>query len=172
MLQSCFLITMRYTHSRVGVGTRTGSNWPIPWVFTRFSSFPEFLRHTLCNNSDLQPRGSIMERRNRSKAWLHFTKQDENSAMCNQCNAVISCKGANTSNMLKHLSTQHGIKYQECVRPPVYECQVSTRTQEVENIYLDYNFFVHDILSRCCSVCLSWICSCSQSFAWHKFGKK
>ena len=28
--------------------------------------------------------------------------------------AVISCKGANTSNMLKHLSSQHGIKYQEC----------------------------------------------------------
>ena len=26
-----------------------------------------------------------MERRKRSKTWLHFTKQDENSAMCNQC---------------------------------------------------------------------------------------
>lgn len=34
--------------------------------------------------------------------------------MCNQCNAVILCKDANTSNMQKHLSTQHGIKYQEC----------------------------------------------------------
>ena len=64
------------------------------------------LRHSLCDNSDFQPRGSIVERR-------HFTKQDEISAMCNQCNA-ISCKGANTSNMLKHLSYQHGIKHQEC----------------------------------------------------------
>ena len=55
-----------------------------------------------------------MKRRRRSKAWLHFTRQDEISAVCNQCSAVISCKGAVTSNMLKHLSTQHGIKYQEC----------------------------------------------------------
>ena len=53
-----------------------------------------------------------MKRRKRSIAWLHFTKQDAISAVCNQCNAVISCKGAVTSNMLKHLSTQHGIKYQ------------------------------------------------------------
>ena len=55
-----------------------------------------------------------MERRRRSKAWLHFTSKDENSAVYNQCNAVKSCKGANTSNMPKHLSTPHGIKYQEC----------------------------------------------------------
>ena len=49
-----------------------------------------------------------MERRKRSKVWLHFTKRDENAAVCNQCNAAISCKGANTSNMLKHLSTRGG----------------------------------------------------------------
>ena len=71
------------------------------------------LRLTVCDDSDFQPRSSMMERRIRSKAWLHFTKQDENSAVCNQCNAVISCQSANTSNVLTHLSTQHGprIKY-------------------------------------------------------------
>ena len=37
------------------------------------------------------------------------------NALCNQCNAVILCKCANTSNMLKHLSTQNGFKYQEYV---------------------------------------------------------
>ena len=49
-----------------------------------------------------------MERRKRSKVWLHFTKRNANAAVCNQCNAAISCKGANTSNMLKHLSTRGG----------------------------------------------------------------
>lgn len=57
---------------------------------------------------------TIMERRKRSKAWLHFTKRDANYAVCNQCGISISCKGSNTSNMLKHLSCQHGIKLQEC----------------------------------------------------------
>ncbi|XP_073728045.1 E3 SUMO-protein ligase ZBED1-like [Misgurnus anguillicaudatus] len=54
-----------------------------------------------------------MERKKRSKAWLYFTKRDENHAVCNNCKAVISCKGANTSNMLKHMLT-HGTKLQEC----------------------------------------------------------
>ena len=63
-------------------------------------------------------------------AWLHFTKQDQNSSV--QC-----------CNIVKPAKT----------------------TQTVELIYLDYIFFLHYILSRCCSVCLSWICSCSQSCA-------
>lgn len=62
--------------------------------------------------------GGNMELRNRPRAWLHFGKKGgENTAVCDQGNTVISCGGANTSNMQKLLSTQHGIKLQECVRP-------------------------------------------------------
>ncbi|KAK0153099.1 hypothetical protein N1851_005233 [Merluccius polli] len=87
----------------------------------RFPVFPKFCVAVHCVTVDAtaqtfqqQGSSSIMERRRRSKVWLHFTKRDECTAVCNQCNAAISCKGANTSNMLKHLSTKHGIKYQDC----------------------------------------------------------
>ena len=80
----------------------------------RFPVFPKFCVAVHCVTVDAmaqtfqQQGSSIMERRKRSKVWLHFTKRDENAAVCNQCNAAISCKGANTSNMLKHLSTRGG----------------------------------------------------------------
>ena len=38
-------------------------------------------------------------------------------------------------------------------------------------ICLDYIFFLHYILSKRCSICLSWICSCSQSCADINLGK-
>lgn len=54
-----------------------------------------------CDARLLQPGGNMEQR-------LH-------TAVCNQCNAVISRRGANTSNMQKHLSTRHGIKFQGCL---------------------------------------------------------
>ncbi|CAL8322512.1 unnamed protein product [Gadus morhua 'NCC'] len=72
--------------------------------------------------------------RKRSQVWFHFTKRKENSAVCNQCNAIISCKGANTSNMLKHLSTKHGIKSQEChVFKSLHTSQTSSTMSSVDN---------------------------------------
>ena len=53
-------------------------------------------------------------RKKRSKAWLHFTRKDDTIATCNSCKVSISSKGGTTSNMQKHLATQHGIHLQEC----------------------------------------------------------
>lgn len=53
--------------------------------------------------------GIMAVTKKRSKTWLHF-----NSAACNVCKMMISTEGGNTSNMQKHLSTQHEFKFQEC----------------------------------------------------------
>ncbi|XP_063748274.1 E3 SUMO-protein ligase ZBED1-like isoform X3 [Eleginops maclovinus] len=51
----------------------------------------------------------------RSKVWLHFTlHKDGNRAFCNHCKLLITSAGGNTSNMHKHLRTQHGINFNEC----------------------------------------------------------
>lgn len=48
-------------------------------------------------------------RRRRSKAWLHFTKENDEAA---KCTTVISCKGGRTTNMIKHLQS-HGVDLTE-----------------------------------------------------------
>ena len=40
----------------------------------------------------------------RSKAWLHFTKIDANSAQCNICQKVIAAKASNTTNLINYLT--------------------------------------------------------------------
>src|SRR4029434_2177 len=40
--------------------------------------------------------------------------KNDTYATCNLCKKSISSKGGNTTNMNKHLNTQHGIKLQEC----------------------------------------------------------
>ena len=57
---------------------------------------------------------NMASRQKRSKVWLYFTKKDKTRASCNACRAVITSKGGNTSNMLKHLTTQHAITLYEC----------------------------------------------------------
>ncbi|XP_033480950.2 E3 SUMO-protein ligase ZBED1-like isoform X1 [Epinephelus lanceolatus] len=56
-----------------------------------------------------------MPKAKRSKVWLHFTSKDADSAACNKCSKAILCKGGNTSNLIKHLTT-HGIflKAEQC----------------------------------------------------------
>ena len=55
-------------------------------------------------------------RKKRSKVWLHCTKKDEETASCNHCAASLSCKGGNTSSMLKHLEGVHDLKVREPCR--------------------------------------------------------
>ena len=124
------------------------------WFFLTILSFPclhevfrfswnfalQYICVTLCENSDLQPRGSIMERRKRSKAWLHLTKQDEKSVQC--CNNLYGCKYQQHAKTSVYPSWNQ-VPRMSWVRPPT----------------------LHYTLSRCSSVCLSWICSCSQSCA-------
>lgn len=101
-----------------------------------------------------------MERKKRSKVWLYFTKRDEYAAVCNQCKTVISCKGANTSNMQKHLSTKHGVKLQEChvfdrlqtgatatAAASVAERRTSSSGQNDGNVHIKY-----PALARCCFI--------------------
>ncbi|CAL8375385.1 unnamed protein product [Arctogadus glacialis] len=100
----------------------------------RFPVYAKNLATTLRAPTTFKQQGSIVESRKRSQVWLHFTKRNENSAVCNQCNAIISCKGANTSNMLKHLSTKHGIKSQEChVFKSLHTSQTSATVSSVDN---------------------------------------
>lgn len=68
------------------------------------------LCHTLHTKSALQM-SSIMKRRKRLNDWRHFTKQDEYSAVCRPCSAVLPCKYQYSTNMLKYLSTQHETEY-------------------------------------------------------------
>lgn len=49
-----------------------------------------------------------------SQAWLHFSKKDDTGASCSICKMIISTKGRDSTNMLKHLSIQHGLNVQEC----------------------------------------------------------
>src|SRR4029434_8181001 len=49
-----------------------------------------------------------------SKVWLYFTQKDDHRATCNACKTSLSSKGRNTTNMQKHLSTQHAITLQKC----------------------------------------------------------
>ena len=44
-------------------------------------------------------------RKKRAKAWLYFTRKDDNIATCNSCQVSISSKGGTTTNMQKHLAT-------------------------------------------------------------------
>jgi len=53
---------------------------------------------------------NMAARQKRCKVWLYFTKKDNNRASCNTCRA----KGGNTSNMQKHLTTQHVITLHKC----------------------------------------------------------
>ena len=87
-------------HATLGVGIENRFRTCFFCLFFLKFCIAVHLRHTLCDNSDLQLWGSIMERRKRSKARLHFTKQDENSAVCNQCNAVVSGKDGSTKTVL------------------------------------------------------------------------
>lgn len=38
----------------------------------------------------------------------------EGDELCNQCNDVVSCRGANTSDVPTRRSSRHGIELQEC----------------------------------------------------------
>lgn len=57
--------------------------------------------------------GVFEERKRWSKAWFHFMKKDDNSACRNVFIMVVVSQGGNTSNTLKHLSMQHGLKFHE-----------------------------------------------------------
>ncbi|KAJ7990589.1 hypothetical protein DPEC_G00301970, partial [Dallia pectoralis] len=56
----------------------------------------------------------ILVTQKRSKVWLYFTRKDANAVICNSCKSLISAKGGTTSNMQKHLATQHAIRLQDC----------------------------------------------------------
>src|SRR4029434_2229078 len=55
----------------------------------------------------------MASRQRRSKVRLYFTRKDDQRATCTACKTSISSKGGNTTNMQKHLSTQHSITLQE-----------------------------------------------------------
>lgn len=74
---------------------------------------------TMTSNLRIYTVGNLQQRvmagrKKWSKAWLHFTKKDDNSASNNMCKMIMSDKGGNTSIILKHLSTQHRLKFEEC----------------------------------------------------------
>ncbi|KAJ8010116.1 hypothetical protein DPEC_G00071650 [Dallia pectoralis] len=56
----------------------------------------------------------ILVTQKRSKVWLYFTRKDANAVICNSCKSLISAMGGTTSNMQKHLATQHAIRLQDC----------------------------------------------------------
>ena len=61
------------------------------------------------------------KRQQKSKVWLHFQRQVKNDehAKCMKCDAIVSCKGGNTSVMRKHLKAIHDISLGTCT---VFDC--------------------------------------------------
>ena len=57
---------------------------------------------------------NMVLRQKRSEVWLYFTKNDNIRASCNMYRAVITSTEGNTSNMMKHLTTRHGITLHIC----------------------------------------------------------
>lgn len=55
---------------------------------------------------NIQTENVMVARKKRAKAWLHFKKKDDNRAACNVFKMIIK--------MLKHLPSQHRLKFQEC----------------------------------------------------------
>ncbi len=74
--------------------------------------------------SNCQPHASmLLETLNKNYSWrrernsetgLHFIKRDDFISDSNVCKMMISSKSGSTSNLLKHLFMQHGLKFQEC----------------------------------------------------------
>ena len=109
--------------SRLGMGIenrflfRTGSQWT-----DSLESSAKFFNNSAngslcrwaCANLLIQTPANMATRQKRSKVWLYFTRKNYNNATCNACKKSISSKGGNTTNMKKHLNTQHGMKLQEC----------------------------------------------------------
>ncbi|KAJ8000088.1 hypothetical protein DPEC_G00201220, partial [Dallia pectoralis] len=56
----------------------------------------------------------ILVTQKRSKVWLYFTRKDAHAVICNICKSLISAMGGTTSNMQKHLATQHANRLQDC----------------------------------------------------------
>ena len=97
-----------------------------------------YASHAMCVASPVQPavnsKHGAQAVYNSSKVWLHFTKKDDNRATCNTCKVDISSKGGNTTNMQKHLRSQHAISINECcvfdpLRTNVSESQPSSSSK-------------------------------------------
>lgn len=53
----------------------------------------------------------------RSKIWHFFTKESENKAKCDLCHSLYSIKGGSTTNLNKHLKTNHHPSYDNLFSP-------------------------------------------------------
>ncbi|XP_058496961.1 uncharacterized protein LOC131467205 isoform X2 [Solea solea] len=53
------------------------------------------------------------QRAKRSKAWAHYTRLTGDTASCNICRKIISNKGGNTSNLIKHVQLRHFINVRQ-----------------------------------------------------------
>src|SRR4029434_2947838 len=56
----------------------------------------------------------MASRQRRLKVWLYSTRKDDHRATSIACKTSILSTGGNSTNMQKHLSTQHAITLQEC----------------------------------------------------------
>ena len=56
----------------------------------------------------------LIQRDGNREPVLVEKRKDDHRATCNACKMSISSKGGNTTNMQKHLSTQHAITLQKC----------------------------------------------------------
>src|SRR4029434_9238184 len=56
----------------------------------------------------------MASRQRRLKVWLYSTRKDDHRATSIACKTSILSTGGNSTNMQKHLSTQHAITLQKC----------------------------------------------------------
>src|SRR4029434_4276997 len=90
-----------------------------PIVWNRQPNSLTVLLSVLCGVAHAQTflvSSSDCSKHGRSVLKFGSISHDKNDtyATCNLCKKSISSKGGNTTNMNKHLNTQHGIKLQEC----------------------------------------------------------
>ena len=64
--------------------------------------------------------------------WEHYTKVvgSRDSATCNHCGAVLSCKDASTSNLSRHLERVHAVANEERKRKEADESEARTQARD------------------------------------------
>ena len=141
---------------------RTGSQW-IDSLESIAKFFNDSANGSLCRCACadllLQTAANMATRQKRSKVWLYFTRQNDNNATCNACKKSISSKGGNTTNMKKHLNTQHGLKLQEC---HVFDACSSAANVSASSLFLTIQGKLLKVITTTCVKQFAFIV-CSRS---------
>src|SRR4029434_3789019 len=112
---------------------------------------------------------NMASRQRHSKVWLYFTRIDDHRATCNACKMSISSKGGNTTNMQKHLSTQHAITLQECHFLMCYDMTITLKNLNQANVSASSVNIEGKLLQTLSIVLVPFVSLCKPAFTICQF---